>query len=294
MAEYTPQYFPNPNGLDERGLRFSLHRLPGETLDAFRQRLLAEARQPAGASEHQYLHSLSRQVGKNYDKMWEIDVVRDANGEPLAADPYIEITSTYIRFYDDYANGSIELEGSILDLNDLYFASDLETAIGTLTYFSATNYYVGDQSHRRCFRFRRDNTQRVQFTELLRETRSNKLTYDMIRSFNGQDSILFQREVADVASVTEEGDWYLDYTNGVLFTYEIGTSFVTYEYSEFPFSVYWEPVSAFPVNDPDIDWYIKDTIIDDETGLEVPAKLNGRGAQIYNRIYEKHPLGWGH
>ena len=104
---------------------------------------------------------------------------------------------------------------------------------------------------------------------------------------------MFQTEKNSVGDLEEEGDFYIDYKNGVVFTESPASGFVSYSYRKFPFTIYWQPVRAYPLNDPDNKYINYDTLISDETGLPEYTLLNSTGAKITNQTLQLHPLGWG-
>ena len=138
MGTYTPQALNIQNGLDKVGMDLGLPRLDGETIANYRLRLDAQAKNPLVGTEESVVSSLSRVLGLLDTEVFSIDLILDGNDEPLAADPYIEITSSYIRLYDDYENESIDIEILLIDRNNGYFLRDVYLLINASTYFSIT------------------------------------------------------------------------------------------------------------------------------------------------------------
>lgn len=295
MATYTPTRFPLPNGLDERGLLLGLQRLDSEDLPTYRRRLLLEARDPSGSSQDDFIRALNRKVGKFDEPMFDVDVIRDANGIPLAPDPYIEVTSTHLRLYSDWTNSTLDFELNLHERSGTgtaYFLREVDTALTASLFFSHTVLDTG-------FTFKRSDQLQYGNSEIhvigrrLRESQSNKLEHDLIRTIYSQAFYIFQNEVATSALVVAEGDFYLDYVNGVIITYETAKGFISYTYKKFPFRLYWQSVRAMPYNDADKIYSHKDTILSDETGLPVHEVLNSEGAKIANGVLNVHSLGWG-
>lgn len=291
---YTPTKFALPNGLDEIGYEYGMSRISNETLRDFRKRLILESREPSGASESDFIRSVNRQVGEFDEPIFEITLTLDGSGDPVASDPFIEVTSTYLRAYSDYENDILDFELNLVDRNSGYFLNAVETAFSSSSYFalevltSLSNY-----GYLKSDRLRYDNTERMVVAEALRATRSNKLLHTNIKVLKAQNFALFQNEVSDIASLNEVGDFYIDYTNGIVFTEEVASGFVSYSYRMFPFRLYWQSVRAYPANDSDLKYRHYDTLISDSTGLAEHVLLNSEGAKIANRTLEIHPLGWG-
>jgi hypothetical protein len=284
-----------PNGLDELGLDLGLRRLPNETLAHFRNRLIQEGREPAGASQEQYIRTTNRQAGILEQPIFEIDLVRDGDDIPLADDPFIEITSTWLRAYSDYESEVLDFELNLVDRSGGgYFLRDVEAAFTASTFFSLdvvpqdANYQFLRSNH-----LRYDSTDRVVLSEALFESRSNKLDNKLIKSLRADAAHLFKNEVATPSLIVSAGDFYIDYLNGVVFTEDIGAGFVSYTYRLFPYTMFWQAVNIYPANDKDIDYLHKHTLISDTTGLPEHLVLNSEGARITNNTLQVHPLGWG-
>lgn len=292
MGTYTPFRFDIPNGFDETGIGLGLNRLPGENLSTYRRRLLLEARDRSGPAEDQFIRSVGRKVGEFDIPVFEVDVVRDSNEIPLAADPYIEITSTHVRAYSDWTNDTLDFEHNIVDRDDAYFLREIFTAFDSSTFFDIT---VLDSAYtfRLSSHLRFDNTERFVRAEFLRESRANRLANDYVREIYPQAFQHFETEVNTLAEVDELGKYYIDYLNGVVFTFEFAAGIIAYKYREFPFRLWWQPVRSWPYNDADKTYRFNDDLISDETGSAAPLLLNSEGARIANTVLIVHPLGWG-
>jgi hypothetical protein len=292
MGNYSSNKFLIPNGLDEIGLRLGLHRFDFETLGAYRRRLLLEARERSGPTQFEFIRSLNRRVGQFDIPFLDIGLLLDSNNVPLAPDPYIEITSTHFRAYSDYGGGVLDIELNLVDRDEGYFLRDVVAAFVGSTSFSLTiidtNHTYKLSSH-----LRYDNSNRFVRSEFLLESRSNKLAKSYVREIYPEASFHFQEEVLSLALVDGEGKYYVDYTSGVVFTYEPARGIIAYTHREFPFRLWWQSVRPWPYNDDDYNHLHKDVLVSDATGLEEHLLLNSEGAKIANEILALHPLGWG-
>jgi hypothetical protein len=104
---------------------------------------------------------------------------------------------------------------------------------------------------------------------------------------------LFLTEKTTYEAVSESGDYYIDYTNGIVFTYDIADGTISYEYRKFPYTLSTQPVKVFPLHDKDIDHLRKDYLIGDNTGAQARLQLNSYGAKLANDILRAYPLQWG-
>lgn len=293
MSVYTPNKQLLSFGLEELGtISLGLPRLPNETLDNYRRRLLLEARDPNGPTEADFIKSVNRQVGLFETPVFQIDVIRDSNDDPLAADPHVEITSTYLRAYSDWDNSTLDFEIDFGDRVNGYFLREINTAFGASSFFNITVLDT-DHTFKLSSHLRFDNTERFVNSEFIADSRSIKLKNNLIRDIYPQNVPLYQQEVASVALILEIGDFYVDYVGGNIFVYEPAGGFMTYAYKQFPWTMYWQPVKVWPYNDPDKKYKYYNSLIDDDTGLGDNTLLNVEGAELANIVLGVHPLGWG-
>lgn len=288
MGTYVPVEMLLPVGLDEAGLRLALERLPEEPLHDYRQRLLLEARDPSGPTQESLIKGTGRKVGVFDQDVFTIDLVLDGSGEPLAVDAYIEITSTHMRLYNDVADVP-ELEISFLDAKWLL---DVYTLLQTSAYFTVelgddyAEYLRSD-----CLRF--GNSDRFTYQRQLFQSYQNSLPHRNLKEVWFSSSTSFQELMTLQSDVVADGDYFVDLTNGSIFSYSTQQGNCSYTYRAFPFTCFFQPVRVLPGNDPDLEYAYKDMLISDETGEEYPLALNPFGAELYNRVLVVHPLGWG-
>ena len=105
--------------------------------------------------------------------------------------------------------------------------------------------------------------------------------------------LTYENEVSDLDSVTATGDYYIDYTNGIIFSHSIGIGVVSFEYREFPFTLTYQPVKVLPFEDEDIEHLKKDYLVSDDSGTEERLVLNSYGAKVTNAILKAYSLQWG-
>ena len=291
MSTYTPVKRLLPTGLDEVGIELGLQRLPNETLENYKKRLWLETRAANGPTQKQFVDSLARQVGVFDVPVFEIDLILDGSDEPLAADPYIEITSTYFRAYDDYENGSIDIELNLLNKTDGRFLRDIYNDLDASSYFSVT-VLDSDYTYKLSKNLRFGNSLKTG-EQILLQSKSNKLENMFLKEFFIQDRNLFQNEVGSEAAILELGDYYVDYTNSVIFTWDTMGGVCTYTYNEFPYRLWWQQVRTWPLGDEDKKYLMYDVLIEHERGEDSYVVLNSEGAEIYNEVLGQHSLSWG-
>lgn len=291
MSTYVPVKRLLPTGLDEIGLELGLQRLPNETLDNYKRRLALEAKQPNGPTQRDFINSAGRQVGIFDTPVFSIDLVLDGNGQPIAADPFIEITSTVFRAYDDYANDSVDIELNLFDKTNGWFLRDIYNDLVASSYFDVT---VLDSSYtyKTSKNLKFSNSLEVK-QEILRSSRSYKLEKGYIKDIYVEETDLFTTEVGSESAITERGEYFVDYTNGVIFTFDLMSGSCQYEYRAFPMTLFYQPVRAWPLVDTDKNQRFYDVEIDHVSGAAEHRVLNSAGAVVYNEVLHTHPLSWG-
>jgi len=293
MSAYTPEKFLLPNGLDEIGLRIGLYRLKYEDLSTYRKRLLAEIRDPAGADQESFIRSLNRQVGEFDVPVFEIGLVLDAFGDPIILDPHIEVTSSYINVYTDYANRLLDFSLNIVDRDGGYFLRSVYNAFAASINYTITMIDT-DYQFKRSDHLRYGTSEKLVLSETLLNSCCHNLDGMYIKDITTQARDVFRTEQATQAAIAEDGDYYIDYSQGVLFTHIPMKGFTTYTYEDFPFTLYWQPVKAYPLNDDDTGYWHLDPQVSDITGSEDEyIVLNSEGSKIINQALAIHSLEWG-
>lgn len=290
MSTYSPRKVQTSNGLDELGIRLGLFRLPDEDLAAYQQRLYLEARDHGGSSEKDFIRALGRQVGLFDIPVFKIDLQLE-DGIPKAPDAFVEITSTRLKAWSDFSNGEIDIELSLIDRDDAYFLREVYTAFAASDYFSIEVLFEDYLFLRSC-NLQFGNTELVA-SKILQPNSVNLLGKMNIKTIWFQSPEAFQSEKSTKVELLQEGDYYIDRYNGVVFTYSLASGLASYCYRDFPYTVKYQPVRAFPLNDQDTKYYRYDTIISDSTGNPDWKLLNSDGAKLANQILAAHPLQWG-
>jgi len=283
---------PLPTGLDESVLHLGMVRIDGETLLNFQRRGILESREPAGPTQYEFIRSVSRQVGEFDTPVLRIDLTLDANDVPLAADPFVEITSSRLRAYSNYGAGTLDFEVDFTDRADGYFLRDVQTAIAASTFFDV-EILDEDYQLRLSHNLRFGNTDIHVPSELLLPSTENRLANDRVKTFYPNNAITFTNEVAALNLVVASGDYFVDYPAGVVYSHDVQSGFCTYTYSDFPYTLFHQAVRCYTYLDDDKRYFLYDTLISDTTGEEEFTLLNTDGAALANTVLAVHPLTWG-
>jgi hypothetical protein len=324
MTNYISTKVPIPTSLDDLALRLSITRFQNEPLADFRDRVLAEARQPSEMTQVSFINELSRQLGLRDIPVCTITLAMDGN-DYAATDPYLEVTSTRLRYYRNYATGVPDIdvdlqareEVTTLVSGDGYYDADASrdlvvqivrilSAEYTLVVsfpreWSELSLSVDDEvldawllsvGARASMNLKFSNTSGA--VNLLRASMTTQqiLPNQNIKEIRFSNTEVFKNQKYSIGDVLLAGDYYVDYQEGVAYSFTSGDGFISYTYRDFPFRLTWQHLRAYPYADADLDYRHKDMLVDDD-GIEQPLLLNSEGAKIANHILEIHPLGWG-
>lgn len=262
--------------LDNIGLFLDISRLEDETLFDYKSRLIDSVRNKGNSTKEGLNNSLSRELG--------LEKVHIITIEPLDNNlkPYIEITSKYIRLYNDDV---LDIE---LDTYE-YTIGEFKTFVDmTSTSFEIT-YYDDNYENEYCKKIQYNNNIRS-YNNYLYPSKLNILNNNYLKDISLNSSI-FKNLKETYSEVTEDNDYYIDYTNGLIYSGLDANGSYSYTYYEVPFKLFYSPVVFYPLNDKDIDYLIKDQILTRE-GLEY-KKLNTKGANFINELISVSPLNWG-
>ena len=293
MSKYTPEEFRFPVSLDEIGIDLGLQRLPEEDMDDYRRRLLLHARKPPGPQKESIIETAQRKVGLFDKKVLKISLVRDSEGYPVAADPRVEVKGCYIYVWENWNHGESEPDYKInINLKEkAYFLRDVYKELSSIPFFSVEKGLEYDD-YLKSFNLKICNTDERYSLPFMNVSTFNKLPAENIRSIYLEDTLVFVYEVDSLDSMTKPGDYYVDRVKGLLWSYSPARGPVEGVHSIFPFTMMWQPVKVFEVNDETLQEKTRDLLLNDEGNLE-RLLLNSYGAKIANSILMEHPLQWG-
>lgn len=280
---YVPTKVLLPAGLDEVGLKWSMTRLPKESLEDFKTRLLLEYRDGVDNSFKAFRVSPGRQVGA-----LDIPVAKISLVDTSLRYPRLQVTATKLYWWEN-SNEAPTLELDIVHRDQQYFLKDVFEQLGTISALSIEMIDT-DYLWRFARQLRIEDTNR-QGTQFLQENYVNNLQKTLINTIQFGELGTFTTEKLTSDEVAEAGDYYIDYANGIVISNELQGGFCMYTRSDFPFYLYWQPVKVFELNDQDIDVVLKDTVKTDN-GSEY-LLLNWHGTRYYNELLKTYPLEWG-
>jgi hypothetical protein len=289
-SPYTLTWINLPNVLNDIGIEMSMVRNTQEPLEDYRRRLAGEAFGPDRTLSDGLHRSLTRHIGEKELRVFDIDIIRDGDNNPVAADPYVEITSTRLRAYSDHENGTISVEIDFTNNSDGQFLEDIVSAFGGNAYFSIDTK-VDYSEHLYSSKLSVSNTTNYG-QELIRKQTVFKTNRGLLDDVWFSNAQVFVVEELDVNDVDADGKFNVNKTEGVITAYNNINSVVSYTYRKFPFDVYYVPVRGFDWDD-DVKYVAYDQQISDETGLLENTLLNPEGASLLAKICKLNPLQWG-
>ena len=284
--------------IDEIGFRFGFPRFESESLEHYRKRLFQHISDLPEATQKSFFSTLNRYIGDMDKQVFTIEpvLVHDAvkNIDTfLAPDLKIEIDSCFFRVWSDFKNkpDEPEVELDIWNRGTGYFLKDVYEAVEGLDFVTITanrkSWQYWKSSHLKC-----NSTSLYKVNHLLDGSKIHKLPNKNIDTITFTDKVAFKNEVYDYEDMNYSGDYFVDYIEGLAFSYVPGRGSCDYSYYDFPFKIHWQTARSFALNDKSVDHITKDWLINSEN-KEQRLLLNSYGAKIANEILQIHPLQWG-
>lgn len=293
----TPTVKNIVNQLDYAGDLVSLKRLPGETNVSYRDRLYDVLVHRPGPDYSGMQNAIARDLGFLRVPALQIDLKYDSAGDIVAPNPRVDVLANRIVLYSDWRpNGTAVVDKTIYIYqpdHEGYFVDDLVVAINTSQYFTAT-LYSGIRSNMHSSNLLRCTSDFIMSNDLISSTGKTDLTFDIIiqNSLLFDEASIFVSEVFGAPAIS--GEYYIDYKNGVIQTYDrpSGEAGCSYHFALFPLDVDYTPIQIFTLNDDDfIEELFDQTAL--ASGDEISALPNAEGADIIHQLFEETEVFWG-
>jgi len=259
----------------------------------YRRRVMFQLRDPPDATTDGFIRTAGRMVNELDKQLFRLDLVLNPDGSMPVPDPRIEISSSRFLVWDDYDNDSLVIELDIREQGEDKLVEDVLLALATLAWLSVELLTSDSIEYLKSFRLRYGSTDSYYSGVPLGATKMNNLNVKYIKtiSFNAQP--VFSSVKTSLAALGENGDFYVDSDNGIVYSYEEARSFCHFSAREFPFDLHWQTIRSFPLNDEDTERLYYETLLSDSTGEDEYVQLNADGAKVYNELLKVHPLQWG-
>ena len=278
-----------PTYIDQIGYKYGIYRLPNEDINTFKIRLLAITKDLPRADFDWFKKNCSGLLGLVNQHVFSIDIIRDEDGIPLAPDPVVKIVYDNMILYSDYANQVIELSIDISEYSAYKFINDVVNLINSSSNFTITQYNTDYAYYKSHFLLKGTNI-RVVDNEPLVGTRSNKLKHNLIKDVYMVGNQLVN-EKGSLNFVNTVGDYYIDYINGVIFTYEDLKGLVSYRYNVFPYSIFYSSIATTSLKDDNIQALFQEPTTDVMFEKTYDG-LSRQGYQLLKQLNDASSLYW--
>ena len=276
------------NTFDYMGMLVGLNRLPGERNATYRGRLADVHVNQAGAHYTGLINGITRELG-----LAQYDAITITSSLDY---PRIEVGDTYINIWtstSEYETIDIYLRDSTV-----YTLDDLVVAINAISGYTATLAVGGSEFTPAAQLLVRDSLIWVN-DELLSSTHRNLLENKPVTpgsiKFSRQGSTIFATRQLTEAAVTEAGDYYVDYTEGLIVSYTLSAIDVTcrYSYSEFPITLRASPVKVMEFNSPTLRENIFYQVLGPDDLTTMDGLPKSEAVDYINELLAAKGMLWG-
>jgi len=309
----TPVLQPTKNDLDAHGSFLGLKRLPAESNTNYYKRLQSVLPLRGSSEHHGLVHGITRELGLD-EKIGIVITPVSSGGTWTAPSPHVEITAVAINLYSSYTDADTNTLDTTIDIfghGSGYLIEDVVSAISASGYFTATlgTGMTGKEKSNGLFPgcstevvqkewvppntyFALENNDIVPgtlyFTEY--DIFSSELSYSLASSLSGGFTIAW----AVSSLVTQSGDYFVDYKNGIVTAYRSasGRGTCRYIYRQFPWYVRWSPVVVYNLRDTNY----RSKVFEDETMNDNSVQdglVTNEGSQVYSQVFDRSPCLWG-
>jgi hypothetical protein len=301
------------NDLDAHGTFLGLERLPAEANDSYYRRLQSVLPLRGGANHEGLVHGVTRDLG-----LFEYIGIRispvSSSGVWSAPSPYVEITASSIILYSSYTDANtntIDKTINIFDHGSGYLLEDVITEIQSSEFFlaelgpsmtggeKANGLFPGSSStvvNKEWIPannyFALENPDVIPYT--LYFTEKDVFTTELSDHLATLPDNGMSFSWAVSTTVTQMGEYFVDYKNGIVTAYKSasGRGTCRYIYRNFPWDVRWSPVVVYSLRDE----VYKDQIFEDESmpnDLVEDGLATAEGVEVYTQLFERSPSLWG-
>ena len=172
-----------------------------------------------------------------------------------AFNPRVDITGATILLYKEYQNKyNFQLEKKIKLREDVVFHKDIIDIINTLKFFEAENL-KGSREDIFAFTLNRQSSENIVIKEIVPASKFFKLENSNIKegSVRFTEADIFLRETLEEDVIKREGNYFIDYSNGIVKVNKTpsGIKTVSYSWNNFPFTVRQSKTVINPFNKED-------------------------------------------
>jgi hypothetical protein len=291
MSSVTPVRIPLETNLDRKGSNLALSRLPGESAKLYRKRLRAEALDPGNGTLTGLRKSIGRQVGLEPIVALRITLRLDENGRPVAEKPAVVVEPTRVLFYSSYPD-VVELTCLTRDRAHYYLLEDIVSALESSSCFEGT-LEDSDYAYKLSSKLRCGSNLKTVNTFVVQKVAGLELGRQYIADILIGNTNHFVYEMESPEDIELEGQYHIDYLNGVIHTLSGFSGSIDYTYAEFPFRMMWEDIQILELSKEETQDMFEGKRLDEETGDETYGLLNSYGSKVQRVVLSKMGNQWG-
>ena len=285
------------NQFDEHGLVVGLSRITGETNASYRRRLYDQFVHRSNSSYQGLVYAITRDLGLSLFQPLIINPkVSSSTGRFFAPDPYIKFDGSYLYLYSDYRNGEVEYQIDRFEAGGNYeHIQRLVDFINTSTYFTAETRDA-DYLYTRSMTIL-NQSNRLEETESVQMSTSFRLKHERIVPgsllFLG-DRDTFQRSRPYSSIVSDQGDYHIDHTTGIITVATLPSIEIAirYQYTEYPWKPWASPIILHDINNDSFKVKMFNQVLQDN-GVYVHGIPTELGVDIVNELLSVVPMYWG-
>lgn len=270
MSNYTSKKILLPDSLDEIGLMYSMTRNENETLSEFRHRIILEQRRRIDNNIYQLQYSFGRELSEKEKPQFIIEPMEDARRCRVL------VTAAKVSLWSDYNESPVaemNTDGYAVKIIDILYL----LGMNGFSLLEANSYEPDGDARNLCL-----YDSKKQGTESLLNSKMNRLGKRFIQEITFSDTTIFQNEKETKDDVLADGDYYVDYIEGIVFSFNNANGFASYIYFDNNAVIYASKVKCYTLNDESIDNIIKTN-----------DRINPKGIRYYQESINRYPFVWG-
>lgn len=284
----SPNVVHHRNQYDEHGALVSLERNYTEENWQYARRIRDTMVNLANSSYRGLINGITRELGLQLYDALRINPRVDASGHFLAPDPLIKFDGIWLLLYSDYANDILDWAiDRYTPGGNFEHLGDLVAQVNTTAFFEARLAPGISLQTRSMVVLNQTNRREVRFERVQASTRFKlKHRYVVPGSVFFSNRNLFVTEVANASNVLRQGQYSVDYSEGIVdvFSTPSSSDTVRYSYSEYPFSAIASPVIIYDINNTNFRSKMFSQVLR-EDGTYVDGAPTETGVDIINELY---------
>lgn len=289
------------NQFDQFGLLIGLPRFNGEKIEQYKKRLYDVYTNRANSTYLGLVNGITRELGLNLFNPFRIYPI-EFSGVFIAENPVVIFNGPYVELWRDKENNILEMEIDRFNTNgDGFLIKELTNFINSRSIYFRTDTVLADFQFERSMTILNQTNVRKVISENIPATQ--RFTLEKPGLTEGQiisssivfsDTSIFKTLVVNVASVINNGDYYININTGDVVTKltpPVGIT-VQYMWIDCSFKPVASPVIIHDVESPNFKRKMFNQVLDD-AGIYHNGMPTEYGAEIINELLSLYPLYYG-